>query len=299
MNDVSPAILEAAKEYFDKKFYSNKNVKAIYKKVSRGEATYKEAIAFATSAGEVLSKAISQAFDGNLPNDIIYFNIAEKVLSPMLKQNYNLISEVSEFVQTDLNQKAGIGLKAVKPKFNKDRATGLVLELTNAVSTKITETEVAGQIKNFGQNIVDSFVKENLDFQSGSGLKVKISRVPVGKTCDWCKRLAYSGEYKGSGMPSEIFMRHRDCDCMIIYEGLDGRFQDVYSKKTFKNYQEAVGVQRDYLTKLDKMTPDERKEARNARARARRRAGFSDEEWAQRKQMESTIAAQKGTAREG
>ena len=80
---------------------------------------------------------------------------------------------------------------------------------------------------------------------------------------------------------------------MIIYEGLDGRFQDVYSKKTFKNYQESVGVQRGYLTKLDKMTPDERRQARSARARARRRAGVSDEEWAQRKAVEKAIAESK------
>ena len=72
MKDVSPAILEAVKEYFDEKFYSNKNVKAIYKKVSRGEATYREAEAFATTAGEVLSQGINRAFDGSLPNDIIY-----------------------------------------------------------------------------------------------------------------------------------------------------------------------------------------------------------------------------------
>ena len=266
MKDVSPAILEAVKEYFDEKFYSNKSVKAIYKKVSRGEATYREAETFATTAGEVLSQGINRAFDGSLPNDIIYFNIAEKVLSPMLKQNYNLISEVSEFVQTDLNVKAGIGLKTIKPKINKDRADGLVLQLTNAKSTNILDTEVRGQIINFGRNTVDEFVQGNLDFHLKAGLKPKISRMPVGKTCDWCKQRAYTGEYKGAGMPAEIFMRHRDCDCLIIYEN-ESEYQDVFSKRKFSDHQETIMAQREYLNRLDTMTPEERL---NAKRRARK-----------------------------
>lgn len=289
MNDISPILLKSVEGYFDMWFYADKQIKQIYEKVRNGTATYAEAKLFAEKAGGILSRAIEAAFSGNLPNDTIYQNIAEKVLTPMLEQNYNLISEVSEFIQEDLNKRAGIGLKAVKPGFNKDRAKGLAFELANGGTAQITKTKVEAQIINNALSIVDEFVEVNLNFHNEVGLHPKITRITNGKACEYCKERAYSGEYKGPDMPAEIFHRHRDCRCTILYDGQNG-IEDVFGKNTYKDYQTAVMKQREYLVNLDKMTPAERRQARNARARERRRAGYSDSEWAERKAMQAEIA---------
>ena len=48
-----------------------------------------------------------------------------------------------------------------------------------------------------------------------SGKRTRIIRKMNGETCSWCESLA--GTYENPD--SEVFKRHRDCDCSIITEG--------------------------------------------------------------------------------
>lgn len=52
-----------------------------------------------------------------------------------------------------------------------------------------------------------------------SGKRTKITRKMNGETCDWCESLA--GTYENPD--SEVFRRHRGCDCYIITEGYKTR----------------------------------------------------------------------------
>lgn len=48
-----------------------------------------------------------------------------------------------------------------------------------------------------------------------SGKRTKVTRKMNGETCSWCESLA--GTYENPD--SEVFKRHRGCDCQIITEG--------------------------------------------------------------------------------
>lgn len=52
-----------------------------------------------------------------------------------------------------------------------------------------------------------------------SGKRTRITRRMNGETCEWCESLA--GTYEDPG--SEVFKRHRGCDCSIITEGYRSR----------------------------------------------------------------------------
>jgi hypothetical protein len=52
-----------------------------------------------------------------------------------------------------------------------------------------------------------------------SGKYTKVIRKMNGETCKWCESLA--GEY--TNPDSEVFKRHRDCDCTIVTEGYKSR----------------------------------------------------------------------------
>lgn len=52
-----------------------------------------------------------------------------------------------------------------------------------------------------------------------SGKRTRITRKMNGETCDWCESLA--GTYENPD--SEVFKRHRGCDCSIITEGYNSR----------------------------------------------------------------------------
>ncbi len=62
-----------------------------------------------------------------------------------------------------------------------------------------------------------------------SGKRPKITRKMNGETCDWCQSLA--GTYENPD--SEVFKRHRGCDCSIITEGYKSRngLLNNYAKK--------------------------------------------------------------------
>lgn len=291
MNDVSPEILAEVEEYFDKAFYANEKIKRIYAKVRKGRASFAEMKNFAEMAGDILSEALEKAFSGGkLPDGKLYQNIAEKVITPMLQQNHSLVSEVCGYVMDDKNKAAKIGVKAVAAEFNAERAVTIAQIAANTGGVP-KGSKAAQLITNMSLSFVDDFIRVNADLHKELGMVPKIQRIYHGgkETCEFCDERAYSGDYKGPDMPEGIFQRHRDCKCTLVYEPQKGIYQDPWSKKEAAEYERLVSDQRQYLTELDKMTPTERKLARNARARELRRSKYSAAEWSERKAMQARM----------
>lgn len=300
MNDVSPVLLESVQQYFDMWFYSDREVKEIYKKVRNGTATFKEMKRFSERAGSILCRALETTFTAeNLPDGKLYQNIAEKVITPMLEQNHELISEVCGYVGDDLNRAARIGTNTVTAVFNADKAETVAQIAANCGEIK-PGNKAAQLVENATMSMVDDFIQANLEFQKKLGLHPQIQRIYHGgkNRCEFCASLQYTGEYKGPGMPSNIFHRHRDCRCTLIYKPQKGPYQDPWSKAEMDDYQKLVTEQRKYLTELDKMSAGERKLERNARAREKRRGQYSPAEWSDRKAQQKIIAGNRAAGKE-
>lgn len=277
MNDVAPILLESVQKCFDKWFYTDREVKEIYKKVRKGTATFKEMKRFSERAGTILVESLKATFSADkLPDGKLYQNIAEKVITPMLEQNHGLINEVCGYVADDLNKAARIGTKAVTAVFNADKAETVAQIAANCGGIK-PGNKAAQLVENATMSMVDDFIQANLEFQKKLGLVPQIQRIYHGgkNRCEFCASLQYTGEYNGPSMPSEIFRRHRDCRCTLIYKPQKGPYQDPWSKAEKDDYQKLVTEQRKYLTELDKMSAGERRFERNAKARAQRRSQYS------------------------
>lgn len=296
--DVAPEILEEIEKNFEE-YYKDPNVKRIYKKIVDGTATYSDMQILSSLVAKHIYKSTEKAYinaleSGKLPNDKLYENIVDKTMRPTLKDGHGLIVEACGDVQTDLNRKSGIKLNAVEPALNINKVDGLIYQIANTNNVRLSTTVLGGLIDTFCRSIVDDYVHANLEFQRESGLRPQISRTRGANSnskCEYCAALVYTGDYKGPGMPAEIFRRHRYCHCNVLYNPMDGnKIQDVWSKREYQDYKEAQQKQRQYLAELDKMTPAERKLARNARARALRRAKYTPEEWSRRKVLEKINA---------
>ena len=261
MNDVAPILLESVQKCFDKWFYTDREVKEIYKKVRKGTATFKEMKRFSERAGAILVEALKATFSADkLPDGKLYQNIAEKVITPMLEQNHLMINEVCGYVADDLNKAARIGTKAVTAVFNADKAE-TVAQIAANCGEVAPGNKAAQLVENATMSMVDDFIQANLEFQKKLGLVPQIQRIyhKGKKHCEFCASLQYTGEYKGPGMPAEIFRRHRDCRCTLIYKPQKGPYQDPWSKAEKDDYQKLVTEQRKYLTELDKMSAGERR----------------------------------------
>lgn len=230
MEDVVPGLFGIIDSDFSKKLRSDTVIKDLYKKVREGNATYKEANEFAIKVGELLA----ESFKNNLSSDVLpdgkmYYNIAKRIIEPMLKNNHELITSITDEVQARLNKIAGINIKPQTPKFNKEKANGII----DRISSEEDFGEIAWildePVITFSQSIVDDAIKANAEFHGKSGLTPKIIRRVAGDCCEWCREV--SGTYIYPEVPEDVYRRHQRCRCTVVYNPGDGKVQNVYSKK--------------------------------------------------------------------
>ena len=100
----------------------------------------------------------------------------------------------------------------------------------------------------------DSITKLNVTFQGESGLSPVLKRIPLGGCCTWCQNKA--GVYYNYPFLDELYKRHRNCRCSILFDtrtSKSGLVTDVTTKATFDTEAEALEQSlKDYnLTKGD------------------------------------------------
>lgn len=230
MEDIAPELLELLQKRFSEKIAVNPKIRAIYKQIKEGSATYADAEEYAYQIGQALSQTFGENLSSAvLPDGRMYFNIADRVLRPLLEEDHAIISEAAAMVQTALNQQAGIGIKAQTVAVNTDRIDGIVNKVANAEVFDDVAWVLDEPVKNFCMNVVDETLRANVTFQGKAGLRAKIIRKAERKCCDWCSQLA--GEYDYPDVPDDVYRRHERCRCTVEYDPGEGRRQNVHTKR--------------------------------------------------------------------
>lgn len=229
-NDIVPELLKKIKKDFLDNAEKSAELERLLFLLQDGKVTYQEAYKFATEIGKILSSTLTNNISsGILPEGKMHYNIAERILSEMLEDNYKKISGYSKQIQEILNKEAGINLKAVVAPIHKTRIESLVNRLSHEDVFDEVSWVFGAPIINFSQNVVDNHIKENADFHFKSGLKPKVVRTTTGKCCDWCDKIA--GVYTYPKVDKNVFRRHDRCNCIVEYYPIEGKRQDVWSKQ--------------------------------------------------------------------
>lgn len=230
IEDIAPGLLELLQEKFKNKTSVDKVIKQAMEALGTAGATYEDANNFAIRLGEILSKVYSENITAEvLPDGRMYFNIADRVITPTMTNNYDLIAEYTAEVQTQMNRQAGYHIKGQKPELNESRIKGIVNRLADEKDFNKIKWILEEPIINFSQSVVDDTVKANADFQYKSGLRPTITRKVEHDCCAWCGDMA--GVYSYPDVPPDVYRRHRYCRCSVEYDPGDGRKQDIWSKK--------------------------------------------------------------------
>ena len=236
MEDIAPKLYEKIKKEFDRKISDSKRLNALSEKLAKGTATYKEAHEFAIESGGILSQVFQNNISSSvLPDGRLYYNIADRIIRPMMGELYEGVADYSKEVQTLLNKQQNIGIKAIKPELNEDKVQGIV-DITSGKERFDDIAYMLGDpLINFAQTIVDDAVRANADFQYKAGLSPKIIRTSTGKCCKWCDNLTGVYEYEEvSDTGNDVFRRHKHCRCLVEYDNGDGKRQNVHTKKWSK-----------------------------------------------------------------
>lgn len=230
MKDIAPELLEKLQEEFKKKFNASEKIKVLNKKLSDKTVTHRESNELALEVGDLLAQVFQENLSADmLPDGKMYYNIAERVINPTMKQNYELISAYATETQTIMNHKAGLHIKGIKPELNQDRIDGIIERVSNEDDFDKIKWILDEPVQNFSQAIIDDTVKINAESHHKLGLKPKIFRRENGNCCDWCKQV--EGVYEYPEVPKDVWRRHRYCRCTVEYYPGDGRRQNVHTKK--------------------------------------------------------------------
>jgi hypothetical protein len=199
-------------------------------KINEGAATYDDANKCAAELGDVLANAFEMITEDMLPDVGLDYNVALSLVNQPLTQGYTDIADITENIQSLLNKEAGIGINAIRPDIDTDRVEGIAKHVSESDNLDSMITFVKSASKNFIQHHVDESVKQNAEFQSNSGMSPKIIRKSTWNCCEWCSRLAGTYSYPDN-VPSDVYRRHKNCNCTVEYYPNKGRSQNVHTKK--------------------------------------------------------------------
>lgn len=230
MADIGAELLEKIRTEFQKTCKADKYIQSVLKKIEGGTANMEEVALLSKQLGFRASQAIGAHVNvAALPDGKMYYNIADTILTGVLKDNYDIINSAATECQKALDSQVGINITPQQAAFPTERVQAVV----NAASIPdIAEEVMIRRMTSPTQNITESFyndyVQTNVKFRSDAGLDCYIIRNDHGGCCKWCSKLAGKYHYP-EDVPKDVYRRHDNCGCTVTY--LNGRkAQNVWSK---------------------------------------------------------------------
>ena len=226
---------EELEKLFRDAFNSDSKVRELYGKIRQGNATHKDALRFAERVGQLAARTFRENTSEEMFGSAEMRKEMVDSIMGLLRLDHEIVTEVTTIVQENLNKQAGIGLKAVEPKMDLERAQGLSQYVAEQENRDKAAAKMDSGAVNFSQHTVDEHLKQNARFQWKAGMSPKILRTAEAGACKWCKALAgvYDyGDVKDTG--NDVFRRHENCNCVVEYIADGKKAQDVWSKATYR-----------------------------------------------------------------
>lgn len=269
--DVVPALQEDIATTFRTRMATDRRVRHITNRIRDGTATFVDGREYAERAGDALATALQRNLrPENLPNETLYFNIAQRTVTPALRNNYELVNDVAARIQEIGDDAAGIGLRATMADFPEERAAGLINKMTTeGISWEQLLFWFGEPIINITEAFMDEFIRANARFRQQAGLTATVSRILAPGCCDWCADVAGRGTYEYGDQPDDFFRRHEYCRCTVTYQS--GRTsQNVWSKRVWESEPQEIARRKAIgSTARSKMSAEEAAEVKARLARDR------------------------------
>lgn len=181
--------------------------------------SYKDAHEFADKAADLVFEVLKLHMSD--PANITREE-AVQIFTAVMKKNHEEVVRVCARAQNDMYREAGVGLKALTPEFNAEKARGLAAVVTE--SEEITDDYLRNLVRNNSLGVVDETLRINAAAATNMGLAVHITRTydDVGlhdgkDVCQWCMDREGDWTDYAEAYQAGAFERHPGCGCMIEY----------------------------------------------------------------------------------
>ena len=196
----------------DERIRSDKQLQKIAEKVANKTADFNDTAKYSEIASNHLANVLQENI-GEINSPLA----KEYVCKELLKDQHSAINELFGSVQVSIDEQNGIHIKTQKPAFPQERVDKVAHALEDpTVSPKTTKRRAGAPVANVSKSFHDDCVKKNATFRNDAGLTCYIIR-EGSNCCEWCSSVA--GKYRFGTQPDDIFRRHDNCDCTIIYDG--------------------------------------------------------------------------------
>lgn len=210
---MDPLTYEDIKQPFLDALKADKRAAYLIKEIEAGRGTYEMASEYAARVGDNLAKVLKL----RAPLVSIDEWDVEELIPKSLGLDHSIVVYACEKVQKEMNADAGLGIKYQPPKFDSDRAWGLVKELEDNPEFTNIEASFYDQLGNFSQNIVDDSIKANADIITDAGVRAYVVRATEAGACPWCDEVAGIYNYDDVKNGGDVWRRHENCRCTIEF----------------------------------------------------------------------------------
>ena len=183
-------------------------------RIEAGDGTYATASEYAARVGGIMALVLRR----HAPIENIAEWDIDNLIPQLLGLDHGIVVHACEIVQERMNNEARLGIRFQEPRFNGDRAYGLVEELRNNPEFVNIQDTFYDQLANFSQSIVDDSIRENAAVMARAGIRSMVIRTPEYGACQWCDSVAGAFEYeevKETG--NDVWRRHENCRCTIDF----------------------------------------------------------------------------------
>ena len=191
--------------------------------------TYADAAEYAELVGNALAQAFCRCLTADaLPEGRLFWNLADRVVRPLLEEGGSLAAAAAMQGQQALNRQAGLGLAPQQAPLDQEALEGLLNKLADAPQIQNVAWVLEEPVKTFVRKAVDDTLQANVEFQGKAGLRPRVVRTAESHCCKWCAALA--GAYDYPHVPKDVYRRHERCRCRVEYDPGEGRRQNVWNK---------------------------------------------------------------------
>lgn len=140
MNDIGLELQKSIETAFNERLAIDVVIKAIKLKVETGRATQRDVTMLCKRLGEIASRVLIENIKPEMmPNDKMYWNIAEKAIKPLMMKIHGIVNKVAAEVVMAEHKANGIHIKPIEPVFPKERIESLINNFVNAYNVGIEE----------------------------------------------------------------------------------------------------------------------------------------------------------------
>lgn len=222
--DIAPELYEKIQADFKSGVNGNKGVQSIMRRVIKGKASQGDMTDLAERFGREASKALrGNILLSELPNQTLYWNIAERTIQPLLIEAYNNVNYYAVIQQDFADRAAGLSIRVVKGARPEERARQVMEMAVNSVTQEELRNALTDPTITAVRKFYDDFQMENAKLRDELGLETTVVRVYDGvglkggaEPCEWC--ISREGVYSyADAVDNGVFERHPGCGCTIEY----------------------------------------------------------------------------------